>query len=198
MPVIALQNRDYSDTTSDSRDLHQRVFEIIREKSFIRQRIKLSSGRESDYYFDMKFTMLDPLGSRLLAELIFARLPNGRIDYVGGLELGAVPLISPIASLSGVRNRPIPGLIVRKAAKEHGTQRLIEGARDLHGKNVVVVDDVTTTGDSAMKSIKALQAEGANVLLVISILDREEGAADLYKKAGIAFDPLFRASEFLT
>jgi orotate phosphoribosyltransferase len=145
----------------------------------------------------MKFTMLDPIGSRLLAEMIFARLPEERIDYVGGLELGAVPLISPIAMLSAEKKRLIPGLIVRKSAKEHGTRRLVEGAEQLQGKNVVVVDDVTTTGSSAMKSIQALKEEGANVLLVISIVDREEGAASLYREAGIPFDPLFKASEFL-
>ncbi len=197
MPVIALQNNRDSDRTNELARLRQQVFELIRDKSFIRRRIKLSSGKESTYYFDMKFTMLDPVGSGLLAELIFARLPNMRIDYVVGLELGAVPLISPIAMLSAYKNRPIPGLIVRKAAKEHGTKRLVEGAEDLHNKNVVVVDDVTTTGASAMKSIDALRSEGANVVLVISILDREEGAADLYRKAGIPFEPLFRASEFL-
>jgi orotate phosphoribosyltransferase len=197
MPVIALQNNRDSDRADELARIRQQAFELVRDKSFIRRPIKLSSGKESTYYFDMKFTMLDPVGSGLLAELIFSRLPSTQIDYVGGLELGAVPLISPIAMLSAFRNRPIPGLIVRKTAKEHGTQRLVEGAENLQGKNVVVVDDVTTTGASAMKSIRALQADGANVLLVISILDREEGAEALYRDAGIPFDPLFRASEFL-
>ena len=178
-------------------DLHAKVYELIKAKSFIRGPKKLSSGLWSDHYFDMKFSMLDPYGAKALAELVLAKLPNIKIDFVGGLELGAVPLISPIALMSAEQGRPIPGLIVRKKAKEHGTQKLIEGAENLQGKVVVVVDDVTTTGDSALKSIRALQQEGAIVALVISIVDREEGATELYKREGIPFDPLFRASEFL-
>lgn len=194
MAVIAL-NKD--SRRAESERLREEAFDLIRSKSFIQRPIKLSSGKESTYYFDMKSTMLDPIGSRILAELIFARLPDERVDYVGGLELGAVPLISPIAMLSAEKGRPIPGLIVRKNAKEHGTKRLIEGVDDLHGKNVVVVDDVTTTGGSAMTSIQALKDEGANILLVMSIVDREEGAADLYARDGIPFKPLFKANEFL-
>jgi orotate phosphoribosyltransferase len=174
-----------------------RAYSLIRDKSFIRKPVILSSGKASNHYFDMKFSMLDPLGTNLFSEMILAKLPATRVDYVGGLELGAVPLIGCIAMMSYQTGRPIPGLIVRKKAKEHGSQRLVEGADDLHHKNVVIVDDVTTTGDSAMKSIEAIKAVGANIILVISILDREEGASELYRKSEIPFDPLFRASEFL-
>lgn len=178
-------------------DLRAQTFDLIRAKSFIVGPRKLSSGKESNHYFDMKLSMLDPLGAYALANLIFDRLPKSHVDYVGGLELGAVPLIGPLVMLSHMQDRPISGLIVRKKAKEHGTEKLVEGADDLNGKNVVVVDDVTTTGASAMKSIKALQAAGAKVVLVISILDREEGAAELYRSEGLNFDPIFHASEFL-
>jgi orotate phosphoribosyltransferase len=195
MAVIAL-NRDSEQANPNG--LREEAFNLIRSKSFIQRPIKLSSGKESTFYFDLKPSMLDPVGSGLLAELVFSRLPAEQIDYVGGLALGAVPLIGPLVNLSARRGRPIPGLIVRKEAKEHGTQRLIEGVDDLKGKNVVVVDDVTTSGGSAMRSIRQLQAEGANVILVISILDREEGAEALYREAGIPFDPVFRASEFLS
>mgnify|MGYP001244298803 CR=1 FL=1 len=195
MTALRLMDNPTNDTSAS--DLRQAVYDLIREKSFIRKPVTLSSGKQSNHYFDMKPSMLDPVGANILAELIFEMLPNTRIDYVSGLELGAVPLIGPIVMMSANKNRPIPGLIVRKKPKEHGTQRLVEGADDIHGKNVLVVDDVTTTGDSALKSIRALQAAGANVVLVISILDREEGATDLYKREGILFRPLFRASEFL-
>jgi orotate phosphoribosyltransferase len=195
MTALRLMEKATIDTSAS--DLRQSVYELIRRKSFIQKPVTLSSGKQSNHYFDMKPTMLDPIGANILAELIFASLPSSRIDYVGGLELGAVPLIGPIVMLSAYKGRPIPGLIVRKKPKEHGTQRLVEGADDVRGKNVLVVDDVTTTGDSALKSIRALQTAGANVVLIISILDREEGATDLYKREGIAFRPLFKASEFL-
>lgn len=195
MTSTTMKNRSL--VTMPERDWRQAAFDLIAKRSFIRKPVTLSSGKQSDHYFDMKFTMLDPVGSNLLAELIFQKLPETRIDFVGGLELGAVPLIGPIVMLSSIKGRPIPGIIVRKSPKQHGTQRLVEGAEDLQGKNIVVVDDVTTTGESAMKSIRAMRAEGANVFLVISILDREEGAADLYRGENIPFDPLFKASEFL-
>jgi len=193
--MTALLRKDRSGETN-SRD---RAFNLIKEKSFSNRAVQLSSGASSNFYFDMKFTMLDPLGANLLAELVLDKLPrNTSVDYVGGLELGAVPLIGPIVALSYQQGRPIPGIIVRKEAKKHGSQRLIEGANDLAGKNVVIVDDVTTSGASAMKSIQALKEQGANVLLVISIVDREQGATELYKSEGLPFDPLFRASEFLS
>ena len=195
--MTALRLKDAVSNMSTENEMRSTAYELIRSKSFILGKLKLSSRKESKHYLATKRSMLDPRGSNILASLIFDLLPDTRIDYVGGLELGAVPLIGPLVMLSYNKGRPIPGLIVRKKPKEHGTERLVEGADDLRGKNVVVVDDVTTTGGSAMKSIKALQAEGANVVLIISILDREEGATELYEREGLAFNPLFKASQFL-
>lgn len=194
--MTAFLRKERPTSGSSNGDLRQAAYDLINEKSFIRKPVVLSSGKHSNHYFDMKFTMLDPQGASILSELIFEKLPQD-VDYVGGLELGAVPLIGPIVMYSYQRGRPIPGIIVRKAAKQHGTQRLVEGANDLTGKKIVVVDDVTTTGESAMKSIRALRADGAEVVLVISVLDREEGAEKLYRDEGLKFSPLFKASEFL-
>jgi orotate phosphoribosyltransferase len=174
-----------------------RAYEIIRERSFVRGPKKLASGKISDHYFDMKPTMLHHEGSNLLSDLVLDRIKDLKVDYIGGLEMGAVPLIGPLVQLSGMRGRALQGFFVRKAPKEHGTMKQIEGVDDVTGKNVVVVDDVTTTGESAMKSIKILQEAGANIVLVMSILDRQEGAQELYKKAGIPFQSLFTASDFL-
>lgn len=178
-------------------DARARLYGIIKAKSFVRGHVVLASGRESDHYFDMKPTMFDPEGAGLLAELIFARISEIEADIVGGLEMGAVPLITPISILSRRAGRPLPGFFVRKAVKDHGTKKLVEGLADVADKRVVIVEDVTTTGGSAMKAVEALKAAGATVTLVISILDREEGAASLYADAGIPFASLFKASEFL-
>ena len=91
----------------------------------------------------------------------------------------------------------MPGFFVRKTVKDHGTKKLVEGLSDIAGKRVVIVEDVTTTGGSAMKAVEALTAAGATITLVISILDREEGADKLYADAGIPLASLFKASEFL-
>lgn len=195
--MTALRLMDNVRDMSSPSGLRQEAYDLIRERSFKLGKRKLSSGKESNHYFDMKRSMLDPRGAYLLAQMIYDRLPATRVDYIGGLELGAVPLTGALAMYSEMNGRPIPGLIVRKKAKEHGTENLIENVDDLTGKNIVVVDDVTTTGESAMKSIRALRERGATVVLVISILDREEGAPELYAREGLAFSPLFKASEFL-
>lgn len=183
--------------TADRADHRERAFDIIKAKSFVKGDVVLASGERSTYYFDMKPSMFDPEGAELLSELILARLGTVGCDLVGGLEMGAVPLISPINAKSFRAGRPIAGFFVRKQVKEHGTRKSIEGVRDLAGKRAVIVEDVTTTGKSAMVAVNALREAGATIALVISILDRQQGAAQLYKDAGIPFQSLFTASDFL-
>ena len=97
--------------------------------------------------------------------------------------MGAVPLVSAVTVLSLTKPKRLPGFVVRKQVKDHGTKKTIETGEDLNGKNVVVLDDVTTTGESAMHAVEAAQQAGANIILVLSIVDREEGAAEFYKAA---------------
>src|SRR5215468_759005 len=123
-----------------------RLAEIIRKRSFGRGEITLASGRKSDFYFNLKPTMLDPEGAALLAELTYDALKDDQLDYIGGLEMGAVPLAGALAQLSWIKGHPISAFFVRKQPKEHGAKLLIEGlAKDesLSGKRIVVVEDVT-------------------------------------------------------
>jgi orotate phosphoribosyltransferase len=173
-----------------------KLFMLLRERAFKRGRVVLASGKESDYYFDMKPAMLDPDGAALMADLILQELQGVTADAVGGLEMGAVPLIAPVAMRSPAFGRYLPGFFVRKAVKDHGTQKRVDG-NDIAGKIVVILEDVTTTGGSAMDAVKVVEEAGAKVALVISILDRGEGAAELYAQAGVPFKSLFKAEEFL-
>ena len=177
-------------------ELRGKLFTLLKERAFRRGRVVLASGRESDFYFDMKPAMLDPDGASLMAELILQQLQGVKADCIGGLEMGAVPLIALVAMRSPDFGRRLPGFFVRKAVKDHGTKKRVDGA-DIAGKTVVILEDVTTTGGSAMDAVKAVTEAGGKVALVLSILDRGEGAADLYAKAGIPFKSLFRAEEFL-
>ena len=141
--------------------------------------MKLASGRTSTYYFNMKPTMLDAEGSHLIATLILDAIKGLDADLIGGLEMGAVPLASAVAAVSHTGARPINAFFVRKQAKEHGTKSLIEGLPNgdsLKGKRVVVVEDVTTTGGSAIKAAEAVRGEGAEVVGVVTVIDRQEGA----------------------
>ena len=121
-----------------------RLAEIIRTRSFGRGDITLASGRKSDFYFNLKPTMLDPEGAALLAELSFEALKDDRLDYIGGLEMGAVPLAGAIAQLSWLKNQPIAAFFVRKKPKEHGARLAVEGlakGESLNGKRIVIVEN---------------------------------------------------------
>lgn len=180
------------------RDLRKRAFDLIKERSFKFGNFTLASGRQSNYYLDMKPSMFSPEGATLLAELILRRLDGVALDYVGGLEMGAVPLVATVSMASYGHGRPVTGFFVRKAAKDHGTRKRIDALHgSLDGKKVAILEDVTTTGESAMSAVSAAREAGADVVLVLSIVDREEGAAAFYQNAGIPFDSLFKASEFL-
>jgi orotate phosphoribosyltransferase len=177
-----------------------RLHEIIRKRSFGRGEITLASGRKSDFYFNLKPTMLDPEGATLLAELTYEALKDDRLDFIGGLEMGAVPLAGAIAQLSWIKGHPIAAFFVRKKPKEHGARLAIEGlakGESLRGKRVVVVEDVTTTGGSALKAVEAVREEGAEVALVLAMVDREEGASEAFAQAGLQFRSLYKATEFL-
>src|SRR5665648_44039 len=185
------------DQDAETLELRNKLHMLLRERAFRRGRVVLASGKESDYYFDMKPAMLDPDGAVLMADLILHALQGVTADAVGGLEMGAVPLIAPVAMRSPAFGRYLPGFFVRKAVKDHGTQKRVDG-NDIAGKTVVILEDVTTTGGSCLDAVKAVEAAGATVALVISILDRGEGAAALYAEAGVPFKSLFKADEFLT
>jgi orotate phosphoribosyltransferase len=178
-----------------------RLFEIIRDRSFGYGEIKLASGRTSNFYFNLKPTMLDAEGAALLAELTLDALTAERIDYVGGLEMGAVPIAGAIAQLSFLKGTPISAFFVRKKPKEHGAKLTVEGltkTESLVGKRVVIVEDVTTTGGSALKAVEVVRDAGGEVAFVLTIVDREEGATETFKEAGLDFRSLYRAAEFLS
>jgi orotate phosphoribosyltransferase len=176
--------------------LRERLADLIKERSFRRGNFTLASGKQSSYYFDSKPTMLHPEGAALLAELIVQELGDIEADCVGGLEMGAVPLIAPVAMKSREAGRPLLGFFVRKAPKDHGTRQRIEGL-DVAGKTAIILEDVTTTGGSALQAVEEVRKAGGEVALVLSILDRGEGASELYAAAGVPFKSLFRAEEFL-
>ncbi len=176
-----------------------RLIEIIKSRSVqTGTTFTLASGRTSDFYCNLKPTMLDPEGAYLIGALIADRLSPANVDLVGGLEMGAVPLATSAAAVSFARGRPLSAFFVRKQVKDHGTKSLVEGlvrGDTLKGKRVVILEDVTTTGGSSMKAIQAVQAEGAVVVEMVTVVDRQEGAAEAFKAAGIPFAALITASE---
>jgi len=149
----------------------------------------LSSGKKSSFYIDCRKVTLHPQGAKLIGKIILEKIKGLKVDAIGGLTLGADPIISTVVALSD-----IPGFIVRKKEKEHGTKQKIEGLI-APGWKVVIVEDVATTGASALEAIQAAEAVGAKVVKVISVVDREEGAAEALKNYD--FDPIFKKSELV-
>lgn len=177
-----------------------RLIELIKLRSFQEgPEFKLASGKTSTFYFNMKPTMLDSEGAYLVASLILDQLEGTDADLIGGLEMGAVPIASSVAAVAFTEGRKLPAFFVRKQAKEHGTQSLVEGlakGESMSGRKVVIVEDVTTTGGSALKAAEALKAAGAEIVRVITIVDRLDGAAEAFAAAGLEFQPLLTLADF--
>ncbi len=177
-----------------------RLVDIIKARSFQSgTSIKLVSGRTTSYYFNMKPTALHPEGGSLIANLLLDAVQDVEADYIGGLEMGAVPLATAASVVSHDRGRPLPAFFVRKAAKDHGTQSLVEGlapGESLKGKRVIIVEDVTTTGGSAMKAVEAVRDEGAQVAVVVTVVDRLEGATENFAAVGLPFRTLLTVEDF--
>ena len=180
-------------------DHRQRLLQIVRERSYSSgDVVTLSCGEQSSFYFDMKSTIMDPEGAHLTAREILARMPENTA-FVGGLEMGAVPIVCALGMVAHMQGRRICPFFVRKQAKQHGARKRVEGLGDnarLHGQDVIVVEDVTTTGQSALSAIEPIKALGGVVTRVITVVDREQGAAECFGRAGIAFDSLYTASDF--
>jgi len=156
--------------------MKNRLMEIILEKSFQYAEepiFKLVSGGVSNFYFNCKPTMLDPEGKELIGRLIFARIRDLDISGIGGLELGSVPISSAVSLISQIEGKPIKEFIVRKEKKDHGIPAKMEG-EFARGENVVVVDDVITTGGSTIKAIETVENLGLKVAKVVVLVDREE------------------------
>ena len=181
-----------------SRD-RRRLIRIVSERSLLRDTdVTLASGAGSSFYFDMKRTAFHPEGASLMARLILDELADIDVDYVGGLEIGAVPLVACAVqrSLSGRRLR---GFFVRKRPKDHGTRRLIEGLGpedSLAGRTAALLEDVTTTGGSALRAVAAARGEGASAPVVVTVLDRMEGAADALGRENVALRAILTSRDF--
>jgi orotate phosphoribosyltransferase len=174
-------------------DEHARLREMLRRHSLLFGDFTLASGRKSRFYFDSKRTTLLPEGAYLTARAVLKVLRDHAVDAdaIGGMTLGADPIVCPVAALSHVEGRPLRAFIVRKP-KEHGTARAIEGILE-PGSRVVIVDDVVTTAESTLRAIEAATAAGHQVVAVLCLVDREEGGSERLSKW--PFYPIFKRRE---
>jgi orotate phosphoribosyltransferase len=176
----------------------EKLANLLRTKSLVRGEITLSSGKKSNYYLDCKLTTLDPEGALLTGYCVLEMLDEMGVkpDAIGGLSMGADPLVTAAGVVSAIEKRPLPGFLVRKEAKKHGRQKQIEGLDDPRGKKVVIVDEVCTTGGSTQEAIDAAEREGCQVVAVISLVDREEGGSEKLREK-YNYRSIFTARELL-
>ncbi|MER0082598.1 orotate phosphoribosyltransferase [Corynebacterium sp. KPL2861] len=167
-------------------DKKKRLAELVNELAVVHGKVTLSSGKEADYYVDLRRATLHHEASRLIGSLLRELTADWDFAAVGGLTLGADPVATSIMHAEG---RDIDAFVVRKEAKKHGMQRRIEGA-DVTGKKVLVVEDTTTTGNSPLTAVAALREAGAEVVGVATVVDRATGAEDVISAEGLEYRSL--------
>ncbi len=175
----------------------ERLKEILLEKSVITGReFKLASGRTSDFYVDARVTTLHPEGAYLCGKIFLEMLKEFKVDAVGGYSIGADPIVTAIAVHSHMAGRPLPAFIIRKEEKSHGTGKVIEGNFPEHA-NVAIFDDVVTSGGSILKGAAQVEKQGGHVVVIMSVIDREEGGKEIIEAGGYKLLSIFTKKDLL-
>lgn len=173
------------ETPSVDRAPAARLAELVKELAVVHGKVTLSSGKEADYYVDLRRATLHAEASKLIGQLLRQLTSDWEYTNVGGLTLGADPVATAIMHAG----EGVDSFVVRKKAKKHGMQRRIEGP-DITGKNVLIVEDTTTTGNSPLTAVAAARDAGANVVGVATVVDRDTGARDVIEAEGLEYRPL--------
>lgn len=168
---------------------------LIRDKALRFGQFTLASGREASYYLDCRQVTLDSVGAHLIGEGMLDLLGDNLPDLVGGMAIGADPITAAILTLAGMRNVPLRGVMVRKEPKGHGMGRFVEGPF-CEGEQLVIVEDVVTTGGSSLAAIERCENVGLNVKRVLAIVDRLEGGREAFSERGYELTTLFTIRDF--
>ena len=175
----------------------ERLKDLLRQKSVVRGKFTLASGKTSDYYIDCKLTTLDPEGAVLVGHTVLDLLEKEGIqaDAIGGPPIGAHPIVTAVAAVSHLRGKPLPALLIRKEAKTHGLEKPIEGSVKA-GARVVIIDDVCTSGGSTEQAIDVAKSAGLEIVAVMSLVDREQGGSEKLRQK-YRYLRVFTAQELL-
>lgn len=178
----------------------ERLKKLIKTKAFLRrsppeEQFELASGGKSWEFFDCKRVTQNPEGITLIAEIIFEMIKDRDVEGIGGIATGSIPICTAVAHLSFLKEQPISAFWVRDIQKEHGTKNLVEGGLKPNS-SVIIVDDVTTKGNSMEKAVKAVLKMNCQIVELITMVDREEGARQKFENKGFKFTSLFKMSDF--
>jgi orotate phosphoribosyltransferase len=180
----------------DTKSVRNRLLTILRREAYAKKNVILSSGKTSNYYIDCRKVTLSAEGAFLTAKLLLSSLAGSPVQAIGGLTLGADPIVAAVAALSFADHQPLQAFIVRKESKKHGQRRSIEGPPLESGAPVAIVDDVATTGGSLLKAIARVREETDwHIARVLCLVDRQEGAHETLAQAGYELIALFTGAE---
>ncbi|MBY0528132.1 MAG: orotate phosphoribosyltransferase [Gemmataceae bacterium] len=178
-------------------DIDQQLLQILKSRSFRSGTFRLTSGGTSTYYIDGRMSAVFSKSAHLIGEAIYERTKHLKFDAIGGLAVGAVPIATATVISYHLHGREMEGFWVRDEVKQHGTKKLIEGGGVKAGARVIILDDVLTTGGSAVKALRAVREEGCEVIKVMALVDRLAGAAQIFQQEGVTdYEPLFSIRDF--
>ncbi len=177
-------------------DIRKELLSLLLAHSFKRGRFVLVSGKESNYYIDVKQTIFTPKGLALTGELLFAEVKKIGAEGVGGMAVGAIPLVSAVLAHSAREGYQLEGFFVRPAAKGHGLRRQVEGCFSA-GTRVAILEDVMTTGGSSYEAIRQVEEAGGKIQQVITLVDREEGGKEFLAEKGYPLTAVFSIQDLL-
>lgn len=178
--------------------LKTELFDLIRQLSFRKGQFTLASGKQANYYIDCRMTTLSGRGAYLIGRLFYDMIAPLHVDAVGGMSMGADPIVSSILSASAEAGHPLNGFLVRKETKKHGAARQIEG-HIAPWMRIVLVEDVVTTGGSVLQAVEIIRHQFPTVRIekIISIVDRNDGGKEAFEKLAIPYQSLYNVREFL-
>ena len=174
---------------------HAELARFLEDRAIRRGSFTLASGRKSSYYCDGKQVSFSGEGLQLIADAMYTELRDVDFDAIGGMDMGATPIVSAVSMRLFQLGRTAPAFVVRKDVKDHGTRKEIEGPLPEKPSRLVIVDDVVTSGGSIIKSIEAVRRRGHEVVLALSVLDRDGGGSEALKALGVKYQPLVTIAE---
>ncbi len=177
--------------------MRERLLQVLKKEAYQKKEVRLSSGKVSNFYIDVRKVSLSSEGIYLISNLFFQHIESKKIDAFGGPTLGADPIIGGVCLIAGQNDTDLSGFLIRKIPKKYGKKQLIEGPEVKSGAKVVLCDDVATSGGSLLRAKKILNQKGAKVEEVMVVVDRCEGAKEALAESGCNLFSLFTKSDFL-
>lgn len=172
------------------------LLDLLKKESILKGEFVLSSGEKSDYYIDARISTLSSVSLGYIADIFYNQILDCNLNIVGGPSIGADPIVGAILQKASLDHNSFKGFLVRSSDKEHGTKKRIEGP-DISNQKVVIVEDVVSTGGSILRTVDHLEEINCEVVLILSIVDREMGAIEKFLKKEIDYNPIFKISELL-